>query len=727
MSDEVAGPRPSHPADARWPERSQRLLGEVRQLCGNWLHQPLLRTLDHFDTHLNQQADRARSHLDQVRYQATRKLLLSERQTFDQRFIASIDRAFDRLGQPVTKPATSLQMLSLVDPLEHELTTSLDQLVARSEARGGVQLVELGYRLAALIASAPLEGAAVPIGPQAMANAFGEASSHLGLPSEHGLLLLQSLEGSLIQGLSSLHELVNNHLQAAGILPFLRPFMLPRATPRRERSSPQAAPAATAAGPDTSPTTAQDTVVEPAPQAAVAVGTGKSPGVASNAELQAAVAALQEHLVQADEQQRLALRDPQRLREDLLIQLAVGRRSDAPHATLSNAQDDALEMVSRLFAQMVPQLAPGSEARTLLGNLQLPMLRAALNDHLFFEQREHPARRLLGRFAQIARDWFEDAYGETDRALRTRMHQWVERAGRDTPGNELYLSLLDDIDQYLALLQHRTKLAERRQMEAMQGLERLEQSRQRCSELLASRFVPASPQRHRIHLLDDAWRDVLALTLLRDGEQSEVFQTRMVITDQLLGALPMGNRGKLEKEVLAGLGQVGLYGEQAMQMTQHLMDICLQSGDTQAGGVAAAVRLPGDSSSQPPAQALAQRADVPSGGSPAAPPSVEVLRVHRHLRTLPSGTWFEFVDPSGRRGKCRRLVWYSPLSGHSLFVTRRGERAEEFDQLQLATEIARGSIRELAAEQEDMLDHAWRVVTQELAHGTAHGKPGAGK
>ncbi len=724
MRDELTDP-PAHSPDARWPERSQRLLGEVRALCSNWLHQPLLRTLDHFDTHLNQQAERTRSHLDQVRYQATRKLLLNERQTFDQRFIASINQAFDRLGQPITKPAASLQMLSLVDQLEHELTTSLDQLVARSEARGGVQLVELGYRLAALIGSAPLEGPAVPIGPQAMANAFGEASTYLGLPSEHGLILLQSLEGSLIQGLSALHELINVHLQTAGILPFLRPFALPRAAPRRERSSAPAFPAVTATDAGTSIARAPDKAAER--EEAVAASAGKSSAAVSNAELQAALLALQEHLMQADEQHRLALRDPQRLREELLIQLAVGRRSDSSRATLSTEQDDALEMIARLFRQMAEQLPTGCEARTLLGNLQLPMLRAALHDHLFFEQHEHPARQLLGRVAQVARDWFDDTHGETDRALRTRMNQLVERAGREPPANALYQGLLEDIDKHLAHLQQRTQLAERRQIEAMQGLERLEQARQRCSELLANRFAPASPQRHRINLLDDAWRDVLALTMLRHGEQSEAFQTRMVITDQLLGALPMGNRSKLEQEVISSLGQIGQLGDPAMQMAQQLIEIRQHPGDHRAEQVSSNVQ-PADSSRQPRHHAPAKRHQSPVGAAPVAPPAAaEVLRIHRHLRSLPSGVWFEFGDPSQSHGKRRRLVWYSPLSGHSLFVTRRGERAEELDQLELATEIARGTIRELAAEQEDMLDHAWRMVTQELARASPHGNPGAGK
>lgn len=725
MSDELTGPAPTFPADARWSERSQHLLGEVRAICSQWLHQPLLHTLDQFDTLLNQRTELTRSHLDQARYQETRKLLQSEQATFDQHFIASIDQAFDRLGQPITKAPAALLTLSLVDALDHELTTSLDQLVARSEARGGAQLVELGYRLAALIASAPLDGATMPIGAQAMANAFEKASAGLGLPSAHVLILLQSLESSLIQSLSTLHELVNTHLQDAGILPFLRPFALPKSTPRRERSSPSALTATATANTGASTAIAMDVPAKPATQVNMAARAGKSSGVASDAELQAALLALQEHLLQADERHRQALRDPQRLREELAVQLAVGRRKDSSRATLSTEQDDALEMVARLFKQMDEQLPLGCEARTQLGKLQLPMLRAAMHDPRFFEQREHPARRLLGRLAQIARDWFDDSHGEIDRTLRTRMDRLIERLSRESPANELYLSLLDEINESMAQLNRRTQLAERRQIEAMQGLERLEQARQRCSELLASRFAPSSAQQQHLNLLDDAWRDVLALTFLRHGEQSELFQTRLVITDQLLGALPMGNRSKLEQEVIAGLGQIGQFNDAAAQMAQKLMEIPRHPGERHAEQVCATTQ-PTDPASGPEHHTLAMREDPPPEATPPAVPArSEVLRIHQHLRALPSGVWFEFADPSQAHRKRRRLVWYSPSSGHSLFVTRRGERAEGFDQLELATEIARGNIRELASEQEDLLDHAWQVVTRELAHTDPDGRAGA--
>lgn len=203
--------------------------GELRALCGNWLHEPLRRSLDHFDRRLDGQAVGTRSHLDQQCYLATRQHLLEERQAFERGFIASIDQAFDQLGMPpIVSERGTRPTLSLLDPMEHELTAALDQLVARSEARNGPQLVELSYRLAALIAAPPLANEALPVGPQAMARAFREACHLLHLPSMHELLLLQSLESSLIQELAPLHALVNGHLRADGILPCLRPYEPPR-------------------------------------------------------------------------------------------------------------------------------------------------------------------------------------------------------------------------------------------------------------------------------------------------------------------------------------------------------------------------------------------------------------------------------------------------------------------------------------------------------------------
>ncbi|MDE3071778.1 MAG: DUF1631 family protein [Pseudomonadota bacterium] len=724
-STQTGGSHPADRPDTRRPARTRRLLDELRSLCGGWLHEPLMISLDHFEMRLQQLAERTRSHLDQQQYLATRQKLQNERHAFDRQFIASIGQAFDRLGQPLPKSgAGPLQTLSLLDPLEHEVIASLDQLVARSEARGGLPQVELGYRLAALIASPPLTGDALPVGPRAMARAFSVASQALGLPREHELLLLHSLESSLIDGLASLHKLINDHLQADGILPELHPFAVPRNAARRDRAKEPAdpLPAAPAVanerghrdampGKPSEPAVGQNAAPDAHPPASSSV---------TDEELQAALAALHEHFTRPAGQTPPARH--RSLHEELLIQLGVARPAHAPRAVLSAAQDETMELIAGLFRQIAQQLPPDGDAQALLDRLQLPMLRAALADPRFFEQPRHPARRMLGKMVEIAGEWLDDTGGETARSVRDRLEQLIARAGREAPCASLHAALLDDIEKYEAQLQQQTQQAERRLVKAMHGLEQLEQARHRATALLAEHYARSSPQRLLVALLDRTWSDVLALTLLRHGEHSEIFGTRLTVTDQLLGGLPVGDAAKLQREVESGLRQIGMQADDAVQVARQLLDAG-RNAPVDNDTFDADALLSRLSRRQSPHERRQQDAARTGGGDPAdspatatAAPNTELLRIHRHLRALHAGAWFEFVAPIGGRGKRRRLVWYSPLTGHSLFATRSGQRAEELGQLQLATEIANGRVRELPTEHEDVLDHAWRALARELGH-----------
>ncbi|MEI7035674.1 DUF1631 family protein [Fulvimonas yonginensis] len=681
-------------APAHWPARTRRLIDEIRSLCQAWLAEPLRQCLIEFDRVLHEHAAQARSHIDQQRYQATRQRLVLERQAFEERFVACIDRALLELGaQPAATKAPAARLtLSLLDPLEHEMTAALDQLVARSEARGGPLLVELSYRLAVLVGVPPLEGEAMPLGPQAMAKAFRDSSAALGLPIEHHLLLLQALEGKLMQGLTPLHQMINSHLAGAGILPRLRPFPLPR-TPRKPRRQQPLPPA-------------------PIPEPATPAGSGglrellahqRGPRpvtaharFASTEELQAALAALQA------QRNRLAesglLRHAQRLREALVDQLNLGQPLDAIPIRPGPDADDALELVVRLFEMLRRQLAPAGPAYPLLDRLELPMLRAAVADPAFFDRREHPARLLLEQLLEAARDWLADSDG----GLVAPLEQMLERLDREPPLAALHAELLAELERQLAQLQRKAQATERRHVEAMQGRERLEQARQRANDVLAGLLAKAPPNAALRTLLEHAWADVLALTLLRHGEQSETFARRLVITDQLLGRLPPGNLDALTAEVEAGLAQIGMHGEEATGIAQRLIGAgALQEADA-PGLNGLAMRLK--------QRRATMAAPAPA---PVAPPlTAEALRLHQRL-SQQAGGWFEFTEGDGSRVR-RKLAWYSARAARGLFVTRQGQRAEELSLGDLARAIAAGQVREVPAVNETELDRAWRALTDSL-------------
>jgi hypothetical protein len=744
----LASHQPGRLKDGRWSARAQQLLEASYALCAEGLHAPLRRSVGEFELQLFAKAERARGHNEQQDFFASRQRVLQDQAQFEQRFMELLGTAFNELDTDAAKPASTptdakpWHSLELLDPAEQELTMTVEQLGARGEVRHSGVLHELSYRMAVLIGAPPLEGKALPLGPHALAQACQRASIALDLPLAHELLLLQNFDLWLIQALAPVYASINAHLQAEGILPHLRSSIpIPRHISKHPRDS---ASAETAAEP-----AAAVPVNEPAHHAGATgapievleslrnllaqrhAGTGAANGqpagpAASTEELQTALGALQQHLAQVTDQASRELRSAQRLREELLTQLNLGKPQGAPHTQLTSEQGDTVELVAMLFEQLGRQLQQGGSARALLGNLQLPVLRMAVADKDFFEKREHPARKLLETVTATANDWLDGSDDESNRPLANKLEQLVARATQEPPSAGLYTTLLADIEHHLALLSRKAQAAERRHIEAAQGRERLDQARHRASELMAERFALSPPRGLLRALLERAWSDVLALTLLRHGENSEAFEAQLAITDQLLGRLPVTDRTQLKQDVESGLQQIGMHAEEAEQVALRLLgtdkpdpaaelpsatDLALRLKQHQRLGEQ-------QSTAHEPASAVRPPQQAPE-------PSPRERRIEQHLSKLPFGSWFEFIDPTSGQIARRKLAWYSPMSGRCLLVSRRGQRGEEMSITELAHEIAAGRACEVVEQRESMLDRAWRSLTGSLrqAAGARHAAP----
>jgi len=751
----------SHPSarlnPERWPARAQKLIETGYTLCVEGLHEPVRRCIGEFEKQLFALADHAHRSDEQHECFASRQRVLQGQSNLVQSFMEEVGKALNELDRGANRPAEASaesspwQTLELLDPGVQEMSMALDQLGARGDARHGRALYELGHRLAVLIGAPPLEGASLPLGPHALAKAFHQASAALELPLKHQLLLLQHFDQCVVPALASLYGTINLRWQSDGILPQLRSVPAPRHVNKRSRPGMVDAPAATG-----EPAAANESAAKPqaggAGEDSIHVleslrdllaqrrggqgGTGGEAAgpVASEDELQSALGALQQHLAEVTDHASRELRSAARLREELLTQLNLGKPASAPRTQLTSEQGDTVELVAELFEQLGQQLQQGSNARGLLGNLQLPVLRVAVADHGFFEQRDHPARKLLDTVAAAANDWLDGSDDESNRPLASKLEQLVNRANQEPPSAGLYTTLLADIEHHLALLTRKAQAAERRHVEAAQGRERLDQARHRAGELMADRFAQSPPRGLLRALLDRAWSDVLALTLLRHGEDSKAFKAQLAITDQLLGRLPTADRRQLQQEVENGLQQIGMHAEESVQVAQRLLgagtpdpaaelpsatDLALRLkqhqrlGEQQAGHEPAAARP-----IVKPAPAMTPAAPTKQ------PPAVEPRERHieQHLRKLPFGSWFEFVDPANGQIARRKLAWYSPMSGRCLLVSRRGQRGEEMSMAQLAHEVASGRACEVPAEPESLLDRAWRSLTGNLRQSAANAR-----
>ncbi len=710
----------------RWPARAQDLLSATLTLCIDHLHEPLRACLGQFEQQMFAQADHAHGFGDQQRLFSVRERMMTGRAAIEQRFLEHLTHQFEQIDAAAAdtrNTGNTWHALELMDPVEQELATTLEQLGARGEGRHANMLHEIGYRIAVLIGAPPLDGEGLPVGPHALVQAFHAASLPLELPLELQVQLLRGFDRSVIHTLMPLYEAVNTKLRDDGILPQLRSTPLPRHMANRPHAIPTE-PTATEteeghrAATASAPIEVLESLRNLLARQRASVGDSPLHGVidraASTDELQTALSALQQHFTQVTDQASRELRSAARLREELLAQLNAGKSADAPRTQLSGEQGDTVELVAMLFEQLAKQLQHGGSANALLSNLQLPVLRMAVADHDFFEQHEHPARQLLDTVTAAANDWLDGSDDDASRLLASKLERLVSRASEEPPSSALYTVLLADIEHHLAVLNRKARAAERRHIEAAQGRERLDAARDRATKIMAERFAQSPPRGLLRALLERAWSDVLALTLLRHGEDSDAFGNQLTITDQLLGRLPVGDRKHLQQDVEAGLQQIGMHTEEAIQVAQRLLGVPVANpGVDQPSTTDLALRLKQHQRLGEPASGdTSAPAPVPSTSNELQDPR-EIL-VERHLRQLPFGTWFEFDAVGEGVAVRRKLAWYSPMSGRCLLVTRRGQRTDDLTLAQLAREIAHGRVHEAQPEHGSLLDSAWRSLTGAL-------------
>ncbi|MGH8190740.1 MAG: DUF1631 family protein [Rhodanobacteraceae bacterium] len=727
--------------------RARHLLAQQLAECGGLLEPLLSNVLDDLEQELMRIAEQSSSGQSQHEAWETLDLLKRARPDFQRQWMALLEGPFATLGRPAPEadhPAIrQAEGLSLVDPQEFDETMALDDLSTRTELHAGSALFDLCHRYAVLLAAPPLDSDLLPPGPHMLASVLGKAAVSLCLPHEHRLLFYRLCDRRLLGAAESFYGRLNEHLKASGILPDLRSYLPKRGTsaPRGASPTPPANPAAEAApifetnlAPHPSPigpwTNFTPSPIGPAvsftpppgigelhslldarrhalrPEAAAVAA--QSAQFASMPELQEALAALQ-----AMPSHRVGPRAGENLASELQTEL----QRTAPAGKTAQLQPehrDALDLVGLLYDQLLTETRSEGIAQQLLSTLQVPLLRVALADSNFFTVRNHPARRLLNLVLETANLWLDRSADSFDAALNQRLQRSVQRVASEYQGDIGVIEReADDLDSHLRLITRRAEIAERRQVEAAQGRDRLREARSVASAAIGKRVATHKTTPLVRALLESAWTDALTLTLLREGENSEAFRRRLADADQLLDS-PIGRDDeRLAADLNHGLTQVGLQATEADQITRYALDMPQRPASRAA--------TPAPSQTELLIRLKSRHKPEEDEAAPSAPATPRKLpltpserRALDQLTKLPFGSWLEFtINQQGQRS-ARKLAWYNPVSGRCLVLNARGAAAPERTLEKVARLMARGQVHLLPPQDRGMIDRAWDALVAGL-------------
>ncbi|MGH8106357.1 MAG: DUF1631 family protein, partial [Arenimonas sp.] len=369
-------------------------------------------------------------------------------------------------------------------------------------------------------------------------------------------------------------------------------------------------------------------------------------------------------------------RSIQHIKQDLMSHLRMDTgNQEAP--VLEPEDNDTIDLIGMLFESINKDVKENSPAAHLLAKLQVPLLRVALQDKSFFTKENHPARQMLGTIAESGAYWMSD--DDADPALMSKMNAVVDRTVREFDGDmSLFQQLLLDINSHLQILSRKAEVAEKRHIEAARGKEKLALARDQASVAVDGLLKDQTLPRFTHTLLSQAWTDVMALTALRSGEDSESWKQHLQVAERLIqvakappGQSPISaeEAQQLKAEIESSLTQVGYQDDEAAAITERLIDP--QSGKE------------GDSASRTElTMRLKSRArfgeDVSATQAKKVKLTAEEQARYEQLKLVAFGTWFEFTtNQQGDRVR-RRLAWFSTMTGHSLFVNQRGQKVGEY-------------------------------------------------
>lgn len=757
-----------------------KLVGEIRQIVADTLPTLVQSLYDKLDDGLFEQGMAEKSEesesLDNLFFD-TMRMLRMQRDTFIKSYIKQVIRNFDdfwnlkveSVGQAGMSLDISEENLTLLEDSDLEEDLALDGIISKGMREFSKEVFALNQRFAAMRGIEEVSDEENPLAPAALSKMFPPSISQLKVDLRIKLVIYKLFEREVIHYLGAMYDDLNELLKNAGVLPKL---------PSRVKKNP-VSPAVlrhkeiteTAVDDEVESqrhaSTGQSEQVSQADQAAMfntlrgLLKNNRSsrpenydslPKV-EETDLLSALSGLQSGDQSGELSLDQALNDIGELRKNLGSRLDMGSGAGVVKA-FSGMDEDTIDVISMLFEFILDDTNLPDAMKALLSRLQIPMLKVAILDREFFAEKQHPARKLLNLLAKSAVGWVDDG-DRSENSLYTRISSVVNRILDDFREDvSIFEGLYDDFYQFINKEERGAEVIEERITEVTKGKEKMKLAQIRVAEVINTRVKGASLPKVVKELLKEGWKDVLMLTYLRQGEESEKWLHVVGLVDKLLWSVQpkteVADRQKLLKSIpellkalRAELVEISFDQHALGKILKELQTCHIHAlkGKKQVPEETA-VPEPGgrnvsdDEEGKAVDMSLSEADETVASGVAelqtsnalelvkediiAAPvPSLTAAKGNEkdefdeQALSLEVGTWVEWTanDDKQLRGK---LTWKSAITGTLVFVGRRGTKLAELNLDELAELLRLKKARLLQDTDQPLLERAMNAMVDTL-------------
>ncbi len=667
-------------------------LAEARDLMARRLREAIRVLVGDAKRELTRLGNEAEDHDSRRLFYETHDALLEQGARLEVQLAGNWQREFDAAasGRPQARVGVmSGDDLQLVDQGEVEEDIVLRALAAQLREACEEDIYGIACRLGALAGRKSESADFNPAAPEVVCRALRGALSAVGFTSAQRGTFLRSVEHQTVAALRPVFGDLNNYLLRLGLLPTLkRTYSAVKPAPGTRATAPeQAASQASAASGDVFALLRRLVAATPGR------GTGGSGPVATPAQVWASLDAMQKVSVASEVGGTLmpAVNSLHEFRAS-----PVGRGLNAFDSV-------TVDIVAMLFDFIFDDKKISDPIKTLVGRLQIPVLKVAMLDKGFFASRSHPARRLLDGISRAAVRWGRSV-DNADPLYRQVAHL-VDRVRKDfRQDTALFETLCAELDAFLQSDEQAAETRAARAVPLLAQRERDEVSVQVAQRVVASWLAQPLPP-VLADLFDHEWRTLLihqhtqgndagwgaALRVAGDLMWSVQPKKDAAERKALVAKLPV-----LVRELQQGLDLVGTPANRRLALTDALF------------GLHAAV-LRGSDLPEPTIQASAEKAAARLATqrlqvgdvivdciSATAMPELRG-ETAREVDGLKRGDWVEF-SLAGQGAQRHRLSWLSPERDVLLFTGAESPRAIAVSPAALALQIQLGEAAIVHAE-----------------------------
>ncbi|MDT8388462.1 MAG: DUF1631 domain-containing protein [Thiogranum sp.] len=331
--------------------------------------------------------------------------------------------------------------------------------------------------------------------------------------------------------------------------------------------------------------------------------------------------------------------------------------------------------------------------RTLIGNLQIPVLKVALLDADFLSRKSHPARRLLNRLAVTALGW-DEQQGKQDplyQKIESTVKSILEQFGDNV---DLFGTLLSEFDAFLQQEEAQAQARAARTAKIMEGQERLEIAKDITLDEIKPRINDDGNIDFVREFVITHWKNLLFICCARNGKDSEAWKQAVTTMDELIWSIKPKQTSQDRKRLAAiqpalvrnlrsGMERLAIPVTERDNFIARLMQAHARTALSETEKtVAVAPAKPADSTRTP--------ASKPINPAPRKAPNARTLMEPgeayylQQVKAMKPGIWLEFIGSHGQTSRVK-LSWISPITGTFLFTDRQGLKAGNYTTDELVT------------------------------------------